>query len=72
MFITEICQFSESAIVVSRSSSFVPGLPMPCVYQVVPVPQSRVGDLVDSGEICDGKSVIGLLILISSMEKNKE
>jgi len=42
------------------------------IIQVVPVPQSRVGDLVESGEICDGKSVIGLLILISSMEKNKE
>ena len=42
------------------------------VIQVMPVPLSRVGDLVSSGEVCDGKSVIGLLNLISNMEKNKK
>ena len=42
------------------------------VIQVVPVPLSRVEGLVTSGEVCDGKSVIGLLTLISNMEKNKK
>lgn len=40
--------------------------------QVVPVPLSQIRAMIDSGEICDGKSVIGLLTLISDMEKNKE
>jgi ADP-ribose pyrophosphatase len=42
------------------------------IIQVVPLSLSRVQDLLSSGEICDGKSVIGLLALISLMEKNKQ
>jgi ADP-ribose pyrophosphatase len=42
------------------------------IIQVVPLSLSRIQDLLSSGEICDGKSVIGLLTLISSMEKNKQ
>ncbi len=42
------------------------------IIEVVPVPRERIRRVLDSGEICDGKSVIGLLTLISSMEKNKQ
>ena len=40
------------------------------IIEVVPVPRERIRGMLDSGEICDGKSVIGLLNLISNMEKN--
>ena len=41
------------------------------IIEVVPVPLKRIRGLIQSGEICDGKSVIGLLILLASMEKRK-
>ncbi len=41
------------------------------IIEVLSVPLKRIRGLIQSGEICDGKSVIGLLILLASMEKRK-
>ena len=41
------------------------------IIEVVPVPLKRIRGMIQSGEICDGKSVIGLLTLLANMEKRK-
>ena len=41
------------------------------IIEVVPVPLKRIRGLIASGEICDGKSIIGLLTLLASLEKRK-
>lgn len=42
------------------------------IIQVMPTPVGRIRGMMESGEICDGKSVIGLLTLISTMEKDRK
>ena len=39
--------------------------------QVVRVPLARISDMIDSGEICDAKSIVGLLRVISLGLKGK-
>ena len=34
------------------------------IIEVVPVPLSAIRSMIDCGEVCDGKSVIGLLVLL--------
>jgi ADP-ribose pyrophosphatase len=41
------------------------------IIEVVPVPLKRIRGLIESGDICDGKSIIGLLTLLASVEKRK-
>jgi ADP-ribose pyrophosphatase len=41
------------------------------IIEVMPVPINRVRSMIESGEVCDGKSVIGLLTLLMRKEDGR-